>query len=125
MCDLFDAPGRRAEQERLALARLEHHLLVELADASLPRLRPDQEDAVQTAVRDRAAARQRDARRALARSEGVRDAVPHDAWPQLRELIRREAPRQHVEHTLEDRARQVCERGGSAHDSLEVVDRPW
>src|SRR5918996_2407284 len=29
--DVLDPPGRRAEQERLALARLVHHLLVELA----------------------------------------------------------------------------------------------
>ena len=32
--DLLDAPGGRAEQEDLALARLVHHLLVELADAA-------------------------------------------------------------------------------------------
>jgi hypothetical protein len=32
--DLDDAPRRGAEQEHLADARLEHHLLVELADAA-------------------------------------------------------------------------------------------
>src|SRR5690606_16285831 len=31
--DVLDAPGARAEQEHVAGARLEHHLLVELADA--------------------------------------------------------------------------------------------
>ena len=33
MRDLLDAPRRSAEHERLADAALEHHLLVELADA--------------------------------------------------------------------------------------------
>jgi hypothetical protein len=34
--DVLDAPRRGAEQEHLADARLEHHLLVELADAPAP-----------------------------------------------------------------------------------------
>ena len=76
MRDLLDAPGRCAEQERLALTRLEHHLLVELADAALPRLRADQEHAVQPAVRDGAAAGERDAARALARAQSVRRRGP-------------------------------------------------
>ena len=124
MGDLLDAPGRRAEHEGLALARLEHHLLVELADAALARLRADEEHAVQPAVRDRAAAGERDACRALARAQTVRDAVPHDAGPQLRELVGREASRQHVEDAFEDRTREIGERRGAAHDALEVVDGP-
>src|SRR5437764_1342829 len=44
--DLLDPPGRRAEQERLPHARLEDHLLVELAHATLPRIRADEEHAV-------------------------------------------------------------------------------
>ena len=122
--DLLDAPRRRAEHERLALARLEHHLLVELADAALARLRADEEHAVQAAVRDRAAAGERDACRALARAQAVRDAVPHDARPQLRELVGREASRQHVEDAFEDRPREIGERRGAAHDALEIVDGP-
>src|SRR2546425_13249692 len=79
--DLLDAPGRRPEEERLADARLEHHLLVELADAPLARLGADEEHAVQPPVRDGPPARERDARRALAHAGRARDAVPHDPRP--------------------------------------------
>src|SRR5690606_36722844 len=50
--DVLDAPGGRAEDERLDLAALVHHLLVELAD-----LRTALADvhAVERAVRNRAA----------------------------------------------------------------------
>src|SRR5947208_1398957 len=48
--DLLDSPGRRAEQERLARARLVDHLLVELAHAAAVR----QVDAVEAAVGNRA-----------------------------------------------------------------------
>ncbi len=53
--DLLHPPGRRSEQEGLPHARLEDHLLIELADATLSRLRAHKEDAIQTTVRDRAA----------------------------------------------------------------------
>ena len=53
--DLLDAPGRRAEQERLADAALEHHLLVELADAGAGTALAGQEHAVEAAIRNRAA----------------------------------------------------------------------
>jgi hypothetical protein len=61
--DLDDAPARRAEGEHVVDARLVDHLLVELADAGVPRLAGD-EDAEQAAVGDRAAARDGDALRA-------------------------------------------------------------
>ena len=48
--DLLDPPGGRAEQERLARARLVDHLLVELADAAAV----GQRDREQAAVGDRA-----------------------------------------------------------------------
>src|SRR5947199_9572650 len=101
MRDLLDAPRRRAEEERLAHAGLEHHLLVELADASLPRLRADEEHAVETAVGDRASGGERDARRALASADRAGDAIPDDAWSQLDELVRGIAARVHVEHVVE------------------------
>src|SRR5205085_1111524 len=44
--DLLDAPCRCAEQERLAGARLVHHLLVELADAPAVRERDGEEASV-------------------------------------------------------------------------------
>ena len=52
--DLFDAPRRRAEQKRLAGARLEHHLFVELADARAVALGAEQEHAVEAAIGNRA-----------------------------------------------------------------------
>ncbi len=61
MGDLLDPPGRGAEEERLADPRLEHHLLVELADAGVPLLAAGEEDAVEAAVGDRAAVHDRDA----------------------------------------------------------------
>ncbi len=52
--DLLDPPRRGAEQERLALAGLVDHLLVELAD---PAAALDLEDAEEAAVGDRAGVR--------------------------------------------------------------------
>ena len=74
--DLLDAPARRAEHERLADARLEHHLLVELADARRCPLGAGEEHAVEPAVGNRARVGDGDALRALARGEQSRDAVP-------------------------------------------------
>ena len=88
--DLLDAPGRGAEQEHLALARLVHHLLVELADAPAA---VGQEDAVEAAVGDRAGVRDREPRAPSRAPQGARRAVPHDARPQLGELVRRVAAR--------------------------------
>src|SRR5213594_311693 len=122
MRDLLDAPRRRAEQERLAHAGLEHHLLVELADASLPRLRADEEHAVETAVRDRASRGERDARRALASADRAGDAIPDDAWSQLDELVRGIAAREHVEHVLELRARELRIGRRAVDDRLELFD---
>ena len=66
--DLLDAPRRGAEQEGLADAALEHHLLVQLADARRcgPRS-PDEEHAVEAAIGNRAAVDDGDALRAFAR----------------------------------------------------------
>ena len=78
----------RPERDHLADPALVDHLLVELADppAGRPRL-ADHEDAVQPAVRDRAAARDRDDAGVAAALDDVRDAVPRDARLQLRELV--------------------------------------
>ena len=101
MRDLLDAPGRRAEQERFADPRLEHHLFVELAHAPLPRLGADEEHAVQAAIGDGPSARERDPCGALAGADRPGDAVPHDARPQLREFIGRITAREHVEDVVE------------------------
>ena len=81
--DVVDAPGRRAQQERLAGARLVDHLLVELAD---PRA-VGQEDAEQAAVGDGAGVGHGQALRAGAPAHCAFEAVPHDARPQLTELL--------------------------------------
>ena len=103
--DRLDPPARRAEEEDVALLRFEDHLLVELADAALALLRAREEDTVEPAVRNRAAIRDRHDLRALPRADDARGPIPDDARPQLRELVRWIAAREHVEHTLERAAR--------------------
>ena len=111
----------RAEQERLADARLVDHLLVELAHAARA---VGQEDAVEPAVGDGAGVGDRQRARVRAAVQDVGHAVPHDPRAQLGELVRRVAAGQHVEHALELRARQLAVRVGAPHERLEVVDRP-
>ena len=96
--DLLDAPGRRSEHERLALARLVDHLLVELAHAPAP---VDEEDTEEAAVRDRPGVRDCEAPRAGAPTHRAGGPIPHDPRPQLRELVGRVAAREHVEDVLE------------------------
>ncbi len=66
--DLLDAPGRGAEQERLADAALEHHLFVELADARAGPALAGEEHAVEAAIGNRAAVDDGDALGAFARA---------------------------------------------------------
>ena len=87
--DLLDPPGRGAEQERLAGARLVDHLLVELADA--PPV--GQRDRVQAAVGDRAGVGDRQLARALARADRAGDAIPDDPRAQLAELLATDSAR--------------------------------
>ncbi len=122
--DLHDAPGRGPEDERLADAALEHHFFVELADARGARPGAEQEDAVQAAIRNRAAVGDCDALGAVARADGAGHAVPRDARTQLRELVGRIASRQHVEHAFEDRAAQLGERRRAADRREQLVDVP-
>ncbi len=117
--DLLDPPRRRAEHDHLPRARLVHHLLVELADAAAA---VDDEDAEETAVRDRARVRDGEATRALPPAHDAAGAVPDDARPQLRELVGRVAAGEHVEHVLELRAREVGERIRAAHELVQRVD---
>ena len=117
--DLLDPPGARAEQERLAGARLVDHLLIELADAAAV----GQRDAEQPAIGDRAGVRDRQLARALARADRAADAVPDDPRAQLGELLRRVAPVEHVEHVLQQRARQLGVGVRARDERVEVVDR--
>ena len=71
--DLLDAPGRRAEQERLPRPRLVDHLLVELSDAAAA---VDEVHAVEAAVGDRAAVRHREPRDARPPADRRRRSGP-------------------------------------------------
>jgi hypothetical protein len=122
--DLLDAPARSAQDEDLTLARLEHHLFVELTHApALLLVVTGQEHAVQAAVRDDAGVGDRQALAAFARLEPVVLAVPRDARPQLGELLGGVAPRQHVEHGLELLALQLAVGRGAAHQRKQRVHR--
>ena len=115
---------RGAEQERLADAALEDHLFVELADARAGAALADEEHAVEPAIRNRAAVDDGDALRAFARGERVLQAIPGESRPEVREVVRRIAARQHVEHAFEDRSAQIGERRGAADRVEQLVDVP-
>jgi hypothetical protein len=123
--DVLDAPRRRAEDESLAGGGLEDHLLIQLADArGLVLLGAGEEDAVQTAVGNRAAARDGDAFRALPRVDRVGHAVPRQARPQLREFVGGIEPGEHVQHAVEGVARQLRERRGRTDRGEQLVGVP-
>ena len=113
--DLLDPPGGRAEQEGLPGAGLVDHLLVQLADPAPV----GQVDAVEAAVGDRAGVGHRELQRAAAGADGVLHAVPDDARPQLGELLGGVAAVEHVEHAVEQLARQLGERVGAPHGLVE------
>ena len=121
--DVLDAPRRGAERERLADLGLEHHLLVELADAGRP-LGAGEEHAVEPAVGNRAGVGDRHAHRALAAGHGVLHPVPGDARAQLGELVGGIAAREHVEHAFEHPPAQIGERRRAPHQPIELVDVP-
>ena len=112
--DLDDAPARRPEREHIVHARLVDHLLVELADAGVAGL-TGHEHPEQAAIRDRPAARHRDALRAGAARQRPVIAVPDDPRPELGELVGRVLPRQQIERRLVRGARQRPERRGATH----------
>ena len=117
--DLLDPPGRGAQQEDLPLARLVHHLLVELAHAAAA---VDQEDAVEAAVGDRPGVRDRDPLRALAGAQHPGRALPHDARAQLGELVRGVAAGEQVEHVLELLARELAVGVRAPHERVQLID---
>ena len=123
--DLLDTPARGAEHERLAHARFEDHLLVELAHPRGAFRGAGQEHAVQAAVGNRARVGDGDALGAFPRREQARDAVPGEAGTQLGELVGRVAARQHVEHALEHAPAERLERRGRAHAREQAIDGPW
>ena len=119
--DLLDPPGRRAEQERVAGPRLVDHLLVELAD---PRALGAEVDGVQPAVRNRAAAGQRDDARPTPRRDAVGRPVPRQARRQVGHLVGGISPAQHVEHRVERGAGEIAVAVGAADQPEERADLP-
>src|SRR5256885_15230578 len=122
--DLLHTPTRRAEKEHVAFLCFEDVFLIELADAAFALLRTGEEHAVQPAIRDRPPIGDRDDLRTFARADDARGPVPHDARAQLSELIRRGAPREHVEHAFERAARKLREGRGLGNDTLATFDGP-
>ena len=118
--DLLDPPGRGAEHERLPLARLVDHLLVELADATAA---SDEMDAEKAAIGNRPRIRDREPLRAGSATNHAGRAIPDDPRAQLCELVRRIAPGEHVEHVLELGAGEVGERIRTSSQPMQVVDR--
>ena len=78
--------------------------------------------AEETAVGNRPRVRDREPTRTLPAADHTGSAIPDYARPQLRKLVGRIAAREHVEHVLELRPRQVGERVGAAHELVQVVD---
>ncbi len=117
--DLLDAPRGGTEQEGLTLARLVHHLLVELADTAAA---VDLEDAVEAAVGNGAGVRDGQPAGPLPAPDDACGAIPDDARAQLGELVGRVAAGEHVEHVLELLARQLREGVGAADELVQVVD---
>jgi hypothetical protein len=108
-----DAPGRSAENERLAGMRLEDHLLVELAHAHRFALGVREEDAVEAAVGNGAGVENGQPRRAVARCDHVADAVPGQPRAQLGELVGGVAAAEQVEHALEGGAARKPPKGAA------------
>src|SRR5256712_344652 len=122
--DLLDPPAGSAEDEHVALSRLEDHLFIQLAHAPLlaaSGLSGLQEHAIEAAIRNGSGVRDRHARRPLASAQRARDPVPGEARTQLGELVRRIPAREHVEHALERAAGEIREGCGAPHQRVHLV----
>ena len=121
--DLLDPPTGRAQREHIAHARLVDHLFVEFPD-SAPGSVTGQEDAEESPVGDGAAAGHGEVLGAAAGGDGVGEAIPHDAWPQLGELIARVAPGKHVEDGVEHGAAQRGVGRAPPQEGVQVAHGP-
>ena len=81
-----------------------------------------EENSVEAAIGDRAAAGHRDVARALASLQRAPNAIPGHPRPQLGELVARIASAQHVEHAVERAAAELGERRGLAHERVGLLD---
>ena len=125
--DVRDTPGGGPQHHHVAVharAQLVDHLLVQLADPSARGARLAlEEDRVQAAVRDRAAARDRDDARVPPRLDRVGQPVPRDPRLELRELVGRIGAGEHAEDALEGLPREGLEGGRAADDVEQLVHR--
>ncbi len=134
--DRLDAPGAGAEQDDFALARLVDHLLVQLAHppttGTTPVARPGrgpiaivgQVDPEEATIGDRAARRDGHRSGVPACLHRARHAIPHQARPQLGELVRRVIAGQHADDRLERVSAQLGVVLGTPDEGEEVVERP-
>ena len=118
-CDLLDPPGRGAQQERLTGPRLIDHLLVELPHAAPV----GERDREQAAVGNRPGVGHRELARPPPRPDRSGHAIPDDARAQLAELLRRVAPVEHVEHVLEQLARELGVGVGARDERVQLIHR--
>ena len=73
--NIFDSPGARAENDRVAGSAFENHFFIEFADARAFG-RPSQKNAIQATIRNGATVDYRDPSRSLAAGELVAYAIP-------------------------------------------------
>ncbi len=118
--DLLDSPGARPEEERLPRTRLVDHLLVQLAHAAAV----GKMHAVEPAVGDRARVGHRQLAGAASGPDRVLHAVPDDPGAQLGELLARVTAIEHVEHAVEELARELGEGVGVAHQVVQLRHAP-
>ena len=119
---LDDAPDLRAEQQRVADARLVDELLVQLAELGLA---VGQVGVERAAVGDGAAVGQRQQPRPRQRGQPVVDAIPHQPRPQFAMRLAGIAPGKHVEHGGVGARRQLAIRVGAAEQGVEFIDLPF
>src|SRR5699024_8451029 len=122
--DVLDAPAARAEGEDVADPALVDHLLVELADPPAGALAGSEEDPVETAVGDGAAAGDGQPLGTAPTGDHVEAAVPRDARAQLGEVLGGVAAGEHVQDGVQQAARERGEGGRPPGQGLQVGDRP-
>ena len=115
--DVLNAPRAGTEQERLPRSALVDHFLVELADARAV----GQEHAEQAAIGNRATAGDRQPLGPVAGAHRAVDPIPHEARAQFSELFTGVAPRQQIEHVVQQIVAELGKAGAAAHDVADLL----
>ena len=121
MRNVFDAPGRRAENKGLVGMGLEDHLLVEFAHANGLALGVCEKDSVETAIRDRSSVEDGEAACAVASCHHIANAIPGQARSQFGKLIRGIPAAQKIENAVERRASESAKRRSTTHEIVERI----